>query len=288
MFPFHRILIADLSGNLDTGLLRYCGSVLPPSHQTEITVASLPGDRVLRSLVPLVQSVLPSQRYSGVSCRILVEPDLEGLFAATRDCRADLLLTRLPRESVERERLARRLIAESPCSLWLVPEEEPRPLRRLAAAVSSGPPKSPLLRIACALARTSGIEDLLAVEVSFQPLLDQSPATLDRIREERITELYCLISRMDLGDVTCSLRIEQSPHVSRALWRAALQAEADLLIAPVPPASAFDWLRRQDELNGLIPAPCKTGLLTVGGADRRPRRVKVLKEIVDSFEPMFN
>jgi hypothetical protein len=288
MFPFRRILIADLSGDLDTGLLRYSASVLPSDHETEITVASLPGDRVLRSLTPMVESVFSRRRLSNVKCRILVEPDVEGLFAAVNDCRADLLLTRLPRESPDRERLARRLISESPCSLWLAPEVEPRPMRRVAAAVGSGQSKSPLLRIACALARATRIEDLLAVEVYFQPLLDQSPETLERIRDDRVTELYCLMSRMDLGDITCSLRIEQSPHTSRALWRAALETEADLLIASAPPTSALDWLRKQNDLDDLIPPQGKTALLTVCGPDRRLRGVKLLQEMADSFEPIFN
>jgi hypothetical protein len=244
VYPFKRIFVADLSATLDVSLLQYGAGIAALERGTQITVAAVPSTEVLRSLVPAARSVFAACPGADVSCRVLVEPDVDSLFKLVSQSEADLLLVRHPHRWPDGRLLARRIVTESPCSVWLVPDGVSHRLRRVAVDVGPHTAGHQLLRLACALGREARTEALLAIQVSFASLF----ATLDDLRERTMLELSCLMARMEVGDMECSVLVEDSPHAFRALRRTAREQRADLLVAASPSHELFGNRQQVDEL----------------------------------------
>ena len=65
MFPFRRILIADLSGSLDLGLLRYGARLASFSPSCVVGVAASLGEGVLGALAPAAHRVFDDRSDAG-------------------------------------------------------------------------------------------------------------------------------------------------------------------------------------------------------------------------------
>ena len=283
MFPFRRIFVADLSAALDLDLLRYGAGLAALDRGTEVIVGALPSPQVLHSLVPAVRSIFASCHEALVSCRVLIEPEVEGLFSVAADCRADLLLVRHPHRWPDGRSLARRMVAESPCAVWLVPEGAQPRLRRVAVEVGKVGSSTHALRLACALGRQARAEALLAIHVSVTPTL----ATIDELREQKLFELHCMMARMDVGDMECRLQVDESPYISRSLQRAAHHQQADLLIAASPEQRRLDWLWGRSEVDDLV-QPVQSALLGIRLPGPRPGLWGRVQRFLDTPEPAFN
>jgi hypothetical protein len=258
MFPFRRIFIADLSSALDLDLLRYGAGVAALHRGSEVTIGALPSPQVLQTLVPSSRAIFASCDEAEVACRVLVEPDVDSLFAVASECRADVLLVRHPHRRPDGRQLARRIVTESPCSVWLVPDGAGPRLRSVAAQVGPAGVGTKILRLACALGREARAEALHAIHVSFAPLL----ATLDELRERKLFELSCTMARMDVGDMECTLHVDDSPYASRALCRAASRQDVDLLVAAAPSQGPFGLVWNRSDVDDLI-APARSALLGI-------------------------
>jgi len=80
LFPFRRILIADLSGSLDLGLLRYGARLASFSPSCVVGVAASLGEGVLGALAPAAHRLFDAQLREDLGCRVLTEPDPDDLF----------------------------------------------------------------------------------------------------------------------------------------------------------------------------------------------------------------
>lgn len=280
MYPFRRIFVADLSATLDVSLLKYGANIASLERGTQVTVAAVPSTEVLRSLVPAARSAFASCPGVDVACRVLVEPDVDSLFKLVSEAHADLLLVRHPHRWPDGRLLARRIVTESPCSVWMVPDGVSHRLRRVAVDVGQQSAGHQLLRLACALGREARTEALLAIEVRFASLF----ASLDELRERTKFELSCLMARMEVGDMECSVLVEDSPHAFRALRRTASEQRADLLVTASPEQELFGNRQHIDDLI----SPSGPALLGV----RLPRQNfswrGVLSRVFSSEEFPFN
>jgi hypothetical protein len=277
------MFVADLSASLDVDLLRYGAGLAALDRGTEVIVGARPSQRVLHALVPTARSIFGACHDALVSCRLLVEPEVERLFSVTTECRADLLLVRHPHRWPDGRSLARRLVAESPCPVWLVPEGAQPRLRRVAVEVGHVGSSTHALRLACALGRQARAEALLAIHVSAAPTL----ATIDEVREQQLVALHCMMARMNLGDMECRLQVDDSLYVSRSLQRAARHQQADLLVAASPEERRLDWVWGSREVDDLA-EPAGSALLAARTPGPRPGFWARFRRFLATPEPPFN
>lgn len=283
MFPFRRIFVAHLSASLDFDLLRYGAGVAALGRDTEVIVGALPGDTVLRSLVPAVRAIFAERQEVGVSSRVLIDPEVDGLFSVAADCGADLLLVRHPGCGRDGRLLARRMMAESPCSVWMVPEGMTPRLRRVAVEVGSAATNAHILRLACTLGRYAGSELLVAIHVRVASALEK----LEELREQKEFELQCMMARLDVGDMEYMLHVDESPFVSRTLRRAAGRQQADLLVAASRGHEPLSWLWGRSEMDDFVD-PGSSALLGIHVPGPPPTWWDTARRFLAAPEPSFN
>jgi hypothetical protein len=258
VFPFRNLLVADLSGDVDTGLLRYAARLAACEPGAEVSLVTLPEDPVLRSAASVARSIFAPSGLKRLSCRILPEPDLDALFAEARGCGAQVLLTQHPKGAAEAAGLLRRLTADAPCPVWLLPPGFPSRLRRVVAAVELNAAGAELLGVAYALCSAAAAEELLALHVCFHDGLNQSAEAVESFREQKLLDLFRVTSQINRNGVNCLPRIQESPRLARGV-RAVLDDERpDLLVMPAPSSSRLAWLpdrRDFEELASALEVP---------------------------------
>ena len=283
MFPFRRILIADLSGSLDLGLLRYGARLAALSRSCVVGVAASVGEGVLGALAPAAHRLFDAQLREDLGCRVLTEPDADELFEEAATFGADVLLTRYG-GGVGGMRLTRHLVDASPIPVWLAPEGANPSLRRVATEMALNTDNG-VASLACAVGRSAGTEKLIAIHVDFSYILDQSVETLQRLREERAAELSWRMARMETGAMRYFVRVEDSLYHARSLRRAAQEEQVDLLVtARLRP----DWALPREQRLRLSGVPGRMAILTVPVEEPRPGRLAVLRRAMNAPDPMWN
>ncbi len=229
-FPFARILVANVSASPDHDLLRY-----------GVSLAAFGG---------AVETVSKS--------------DLGSVLDAVCRSRADLLLLRDPQRWPEGRLLARRMVDQSPCSVWMVPVGAQPTLRRVVVDVGARTAEAPALRLACALGRCVGAEALVAVRVTQSAGAAATTRSLNRDRE-----LEGIVARLDSGAMHCSVRVDHSHYISRSLRRAAEEHRADLLVVSAPSDTSRPWPYTRSDANELV-GGAPTAILSVHASAGRP------------------
>ncbi len=229
-FPFARILIADVSASPDHDLLHYGASL-----------AALGGGAV-----------------DTVSQR-----DLGTVLDAASRARADLLLFRDPQRWPEGRQLARRVVEQSPCSVWMVPVGAQPTLRRVVVDVGGSQEHLPALHLACALGRCAGAQSLIAVRVT------QATSAPDSLPRHRDVKLEGLVAGLDTGAMHCSVHIDHSLYIARSLRRAAEKHRADLLVVSASSDKPRRWPYTRSDANELA-GDALTALLSVHESAARP------------------
>lgn len=221
---------------------------------TELIVLSRP----TRALQSFAAAPKPALSRSGstvvvrVSCRVLVEPDLDGLLGSVSDTGADLLVVRHPRGMTGWRTMARRLAHESPCSLCLTPPGSPPLPTCIVAGMPREESAGAILRAAACIARRTCAREFLAVRTWSDWVMDPSQAALDRLREAEWLNWFRLIEHMDLEGVDCTPRIEETPEFSKGMLRVAQERGADLIVAPAPNGRRSWFPDRRSPQDGLV------------------------------------
>jgi hypothetical protein len=283
LFPFRRILIADLSGSLDLGLLRYGARLASFSPSCVVGVAASLGEGVLGALAPAAHRLFDAQLREDLGCRVLTEPDPDDLFDEAATFGADVLLTRYG-GGVGGMRLTRHLVEASPIPLWLAPEGANPSLRRVATEMALNNDNG-VARLACAVGRSAGTEKLIAIHVNFSYILDQSVETLQRLREERAAELSWRMARMETGAMSYFVRVENSLYHARSLRRAAQEEQVDLLVtARLRP----HWALPREQRLRLSGVPGRMAILAIPVDEPRPGKLAARRLAMNAPDPMWN
>src|SRR5688572_4660380 len=97
-FPFRRVVIAGTAAEFDADLVNYGATLASLGADTELVVLSRTS-RALQSFAVAPRLVLAARGAAvaeRVNCRIVVEPDLDGLLASVAELGADLMILRHP------------------------------------------------------------------------------------------------------------------------------------------------------------------------------------------------
>ena len=245
---FQRLLIADLSVPFDEELLRY-GAVAARAIAKDVLVLTAAGACGLCEFAPVVRHTFAREEAPAPAVGVLPEPDLQALSTSVRAAEADLLLLRYSTGSYREREVARRIVCEAPCSVWLLPDGNSPRVATVATLFQCNEGGAALLELAASVSRALAARSLIAVHVSFPAvILDPEPNPDGRCDAEELLNLYAFLRRVDLQGMRCVLRAEHGPSASRRLIDAAHENAADLLVIPAPIVSCVGYVLRREGL----------------------------------------
>jgi hypothetical protein len=105
--------------------------------------------------------------------------------------------------------------------------------------------------------------------------MDPTEAALDRMRERAWSDLFRFLQRVDLGNVDCTPRVEESSRFSTGVLRVARERGADLIVAAAP--------EQQEDLARTCPIP----LLLFRRPGSKRRIHGFLRRLRDTPDPTF-
>lgn len=277
LFPFRRVVVADTSGEFDFDLVQYGAALASLDRNTELVVLSR-ATRALQSFAVAPRPALAARGVSAaekVSCQVLVEADVDGLLGSVRDLEADLMVVRSPQRVSRWRAVSRRLATESPCSICMVPAGSPSRQRCVVAGIDLGKESAQVLTAAASICRKAGAAEFVAVRPWFGWTMDPTEAALDRMRERAWSDLFRFLQRVDLDNVDCTPRVEESSRFSTGVLRVARERGADLIVAAAP--------EQQEDLARTCPIP----LLLFRRPGSKRRIHGFLRRLRDTPDPTF-
>jgi hypothetical protein len=123
MMPeFQRVLVADLSSELDLGLIGFGAHIAAESSAGSLLAFTPAAARFLPVFSPIIDRIYNCLTLPAPSYRVL--PASESAAGFAEEFRADLMLARYSGADKRSREFYRRLIWEAPCSVWLFPWEQ--------------------------------------------------------------------------------------------------------------------------------------------------------------------
>jgi nucleotide-binding universal stress UspA family protein len=285
---YRRVLIVHARQRVERGLLEYGALLASLDAESRTLVTALPSRNVLRTLAPMARAIFEAKGVSGLSARVLPEPDLDAVFEAAAEWQADLLVVPHPRSLRGGRALARRLLTGAPCSVCFVPRRATARITCAVAGVELSAQGKDLLCGVVRLCTRAGSEELIALHAYFPETLAADERVAERQRDDALLDLYRLLPRPELKDLDCTPLVQLTASHGNALLQAVRGRRADLVavgrfgIADVPLANPS---REVEELLWECPVP----LLQVLLSDHRiPLREVVQKRVFPLPEPVFN
>jgi nucleotide-binding universal stress UspA family protein len=142
---------------------------------------------------------------------------------------ADLLLVGSGRSGDDRRSLVRRLAMQAPCSVWMVPAGAAASIRRMLVPVDFSPRSADALKVATAIAATSGA-GCAVLHVRFDPTLAAPEEAVTAVLGREHQAFNILTARTDLHGVEVAGLFEDGGDVARVVLRVAEDRQADLTV----------------------------------------------------------
>ena len=122
MQSFHRVIIADLSSELDLSLIGFGARIAAKTAASTLLAVTPTASRFLTAFTPVINGIYDCVRAPMPEYRVL--PPCESPVAFAEEYRADLMLVRYSGLDRRSREVARRLMWQAPCSVWLCPWEQ--------------------------------------------------------------------------------------------------------------------------------------------------------------------
>jgi nucleotide-binding universal stress UspA family protein len=311
-YGFPRMLVVHDSQRLEVNLLQYAALLASREPEPSVMIAASPADTIQQPRLPWppwaeaaapmtgpngdipfsgepslasgARRVFATGGVSEISVRLLPEPDLEAVFDAAREHAADLIVVHHPRTHTRGRALARRLMAESPCSVCFVPDAAAPRLDRVVAGVEASPDGAALLERMAHVCDTWGADELFAVNVAFRETLAGGSEIDERFQQESMLGLYRFMARVPLNGTNCTPVLEEHGRFDRALLKAAAEHNAAMVV--VGRSTSHSWLTGPAPSEELL-WDCPVPLLQVG-AGKVSLLDSVKKRLRTAPEPPFN
>jgi nucleotide-binding universal stress UspA family protein len=281
---FPRMLVVHDSRRLELDLLQYAALLSSREPEQAVMIAASPAETIQQSFASAARTVFASRGVSEIGVRLLPEPDLDAVFDAAREHAAEIIVVRHPRGQTRGRALARRLVAESPCSVCFVPNGAAPRLDRVVAGVEASPQGAALLERMAHVCDTWGTDELFAVNVAFRETLAGGPETDERFQQESMLDLYKFMARVPLNGTSCTPVLEEHGRFDRALLKAAAEHNAAMVV--VGRSTSHSWLTGPAASEELL-WECPVPLLQVG-AGKVSLLDSVKRRLHTAPEPPFN
>lgn len=284
---FRRLLVVNHTPEPDMHLLRYAAMLSSGVERPELMIATPGGEAAMRSLAPWSRCAVVGHPNAELSFRVMLEPHLDLLFDMAEEARCDLIVARHPRRLEHSRTLLNQLLFDAPCAVCLVPGKERPVMRRPMVRIELTSKGRELLSRAATFAKMMGSEELFAVHTYFRDGLDALPHSLEKLREQRMLDLYRFIGRTNLSGVNCTPILEDSAKQAESLLRLAAQRDADMMIVDpdVDEAPAWQWNHREAEA---LAASAGIPLLAARIAPRKGLMGILRDQVFCAREPAFN
>jgi hypothetical protein len=267
---FRRVLLVHTDEEPQRDLLEYTALLASATVAGDAVVAAYPSNGVLRDLAPAARRPFEDRRLPRPAVELLAEPDVDGVLEAARELRPDLMVLRHPQAYDAPRELARRILADAPCSVCFVPQGAPPRLQRVVAGVELDTSGRALLDQAVQLCCAARSEELIAVH-----------ACAREGKLDRSIELFRMLGEIDTADVVCTPLMEDDSAPQRALARIAAGRQADLVVVGRKPGAAP---RVAYSLLWDCQVPVAQVLLPAAGNGLRG----LLRRVFSNPEPKFN
>ena len=243
MHRFRRLAVGLARNESDAPLIRYAAMVASLGTVEEVRFvhvlsrASGPLPMVVdhagvqsELLRTIGQEFTPAPPQLRVECNVLDGPLTDELLAHTAQQQTDLLLVGHGRGASGRRALARRLAMKAPCSVWMVPQGAPATLAKILVPVDFSQHAADTMRVACSMARLSGIAECLALHVYFNEAVVNYEGYDAVLRGEEEEAWRKFIAPIDCQGVSVTPIFEESSHVAATIGRIAGREGADLIV----------------------------------------------------------
>ena len=243
MHRFRRVAVGLARNETDAPLIRYAAMVCSLGTVEEVrfvhVLSRASGPQPMVTDHATVQSELMrtvEQRFSPappkvrVHCDVLDGPLTDQLLSHTAQQQVDLLLVGHGRNHSGRRALARRLAMKAPCSVWMVPQGAPATLAKILVPVDFSEHAADTMRVACSMAKLSGIAECLALHVYFNEAVVTYEGYDAVLRGQEEEAWRKFIAPIDCQGVSVTPIFEESSHVAATIGRIAEREGADLIV----------------------------------------------------------
>jgi nucleotide-binding universal stress UspA family protein len=224
---FRRVLLVHTEEEPQRDLLEYTALLASMTVAGDAVVAAYPSNAMLRELTPAALRPFEERRLPRPCVGLLAEPDIDGVLEAARDYQPDLMVMRHPLAYEASREVAKRILAEAPCSVCFVPSGAAPRLRRVVAGLELDAAGRALLDQAVQLCYAAHSAELIGVH-----------ACAREMKSDRLEELKRLLGRVDVRGLSCTPLMEDDSAPQRALARVAAARQADLVVVGRKPGAA--------------------------------------------------
>ena len=280
MTIFHNLLVGLSGTDGDGDLIRYASEVariLKPAKIDFVHVRS--GDGPTRETIFHELDKNPGELLSetrvGTNTLSGRPPDELIKFAVAH--KTDLILVGQRKDLPGRRSLARRLVMNAPCSVWMVPHGTPRSFDRIIAPVDFSAPAAEGLRIAAGFASIADADYLHPLHVYFNDTVVTYDERDQAIRKEKNEAFERFAASIDLRHFQKQLIFEEGPNIARAINRVAAQLGANLTIMATRGRSrAASLILKSETENTIIESQ-----IPVLAVKRSGARINLLQALLD-------
>lgn len=225
--PFRRVLLVHTEEEPQPDLLEYAALLASITVAGDAVIAAYPSNTLLREWAPAALRPFEERRLPHPSVELLAEPDIDGVLEAARECQPDLMVMRHPLAYEASREVAKRILAEAPCSVCFVPSGAPPRLRRVVAGLELDAAGRALLDQAVQLCYAAHSMELIGVH-----------ACAREIKSDRWDELRRMLGQVEVSGLSCTPLMEDDSAPQRALARVAAARQADLVVVGRKPGAA--------------------------------------------------
>jgi len=155
---------------------------------------------------------------------------LDKLIEYTVTSNSDLILLGHRKSRTGQRSLGRRLAMVTSASVWMVPEDTARDIKRIMVPIDFSQPSADSLSQATALAKLHGLSEITAVHVYFDDSTVRYEEHISEIKWHEVHAFEEFLSSIDTHGITVKPDFVESSIPAKAILRRAKELEADLIV----------------------------------------------------------
>lgn len=155
---------------------------------------------------------------------------LDKLIEYTVTSDSDLILLGHRKSRTGQRSLGRRLAMVTKASVWMVPEDTGRDIKRIIVPIDFSQPSADSLSQATALARLHGLDEITAIHVYFDTSTIRYEEHVSEVKWHEVQAFEEFLATIDTHGITVKPDFVESSIPANAVLRRAKELEADLIV----------------------------------------------------------
>ncbi len=155
---------------------------------------------------------------------------LDKLIEYTVTSDSDLILLGHRKSRTGQRSLGRRLAMVTKASVWMVPEDTGRDIKRIIVPIDFSQPSADSLSQATALARLHGLDEITAIHIYFDTSTIRYEEHVSEVKWHEVQAFEEFLATIDTHGITVKPDFVESSIPANAVLRRAKELEADLIV----------------------------------------------------------